>query len=207
MEQNEVAIALDIVIEEISAEISTLQEAGAQALRAGRYDLARELTDRCSQVAQFQARVRDLKRDWSSLAAGALPGLQRPARPPAVRRSRSRGRLPSGLRTPEDEYRIPILQSLVELGGSAQVREVLERVETKMASRFTPHDRQTLPSSPRSVRWQNAAQWCRRDLIVEGLLSSRSPHGVWEITEAGRSWLEEALNRSEHPPIRPEGWG
>ena len=47
-----------------------------------------------------------------------------------------------------------------------------------------------LPSDPKSVRWRNTAQWCRNTMVNEGLLKGDSPHGVWEITAAGKRALE-----------------
>src|SRR3989338_5736332 len=43
-----------------------------------------------------------------------------------------KGKLPKGLKTPEDAFRRPILESLYELGGRASVSDVLEIVEKKM---------------------------------------------------------------------------
>ena len=38
-------------------------------------------------------------------------------------------------------------------------------------------------------RWQRAANWARRHMVLDGLLKSDSPRGVWEISEAGRARL------------------
>ncbi len=104
------------------------------------------------------------------------------------KRRTSAERLPRGRRTPEDAYRRPILEALSELGGQAPMSNVLDLVEKKMASILNQYDRQPLPSEPRTLRWRNTAQWCRNTLVREGLLKSDSPHGVWELTEAG--WRE-----------------
>ncbi|MFN3396352.1 MAG: winged helix-turn-helix domain-containing protein, partial [Thermodesulfovibrionales bacterium] len=45
-------------------------------------------------------------------------------------------------------------------------------------------------------RWENTAQWCRNTLVQEGLLSSDSPRGIWEITAEGEKLLREK-NRLE----------
>ncbi|MEW6526392.1 MAG: winged helix-turn-helix domain-containing protein [Spirochaetota bacterium] len=98
--------------------------------------------------------------------------------------------MPRGLRTPEDAFRRPILEALVELGGKASLSEVLDLVGTKMRSKLTRYDHEPLPSDPKSIRWRNTAQWCRNTLVREGLMKSDSPHGIWEITEAGKKWLK-----------------
>lgn len=100
-----------------------------------------------------------------------------------------RARLPRGLRTPEDAFRRPILEALVELGGRAPIGKVLERVEQKMKGVLNQYDYEPLPSDPRSPRWRNTAQWCRR-APRRGHLQypcSRGPH---------------AASRSEHQEER-----
>jgi hypothetical protein len=93
------------------------------------------------------------------------------------------------LLTPEDAFRRPVLEALVELSGSAPVGKVLDRVEQKMKGVLNEYDRKPLPSDPRSIRWRNTAKWCRSTLAREGLMKSDSPHGIWEISEQGRKWL------------------
>ncbi len=54
-------------------------------------------------------------------------------------------RLPRGLRTPEEAFRIPILETLIELGGSGHAGEVLDRVESKMNNVLNSYDKEPLP--------------------------------------------------------------
>lgn len=74
------------------------------------------------------------------------------------------------------------------LGG--QVSEVLDHVEGMMKDQLNQYDYQTIPSNPKIIRWRNNANWARLVLVQEGYLASDSPRGVWEITEAGRHWVE-----------------
>ncbi len=69
--------------------------------------------------------------------------------------------------------------------------DVLHVVEKKMKSVLNSYDLQPLPSNPRTLRWQNTAQWCRHTLVREGLLKSDSPWGIWEISEQGRQALRK----------------
>jgi hypothetical protein len=48
-----------------------------------------------------------------------------------------------------------------------------------------------LASDPDMPRWRNSAQWARNTMRQEGLLKEDSPHGTWEITDAGRARLTE----------------
>ncbi len=183
MDQNEVVIAFDIVLEEIENAIAALNQQGAQAFQNGKYDLARDLMEKGSQMADFRSKVNDLQKEWINIFAPVTP-------PKTWRRSKKVAeRLKRGLRTPEDNFRIPILQSLIESGGSAPMSDVLDKVEAKMRSQLNAYDRSPLPSDPTQPRWRNTAQWARNAMVKEGLMASDSPRGIWEITEAGRRWL------------------
>ncbi len=95
------------------------------------------------------------------------------------------------LRTPEDAFRWPILEALVELGGKATIGEVLDLVEKKMSAKLTKHDLEPLPSDPKSIRWRITARWCRKTMVDEGLMKRDSPHGLWEISDLGRRALKD----------------
>jgi len=185
METNEVHAAFEILLEEIEAVADALNESGAEAFRAGDYEKARQAIEEATRLAEFREKVKALQREWASFhAKGVKPG-KRKAKP------RAKGRLPRGLRTPEDAFRRPILEALVELGGSAPIGDVLKRVEAKMKNVLNEFDWQPLPSSPDSIRWKNTAQWCRNTLVREGLMKSDSPYGIWEISDTGRKWLKD----------------
>jgi len=64
-----------------------------------------------------------------------------------------------------------------------------------MASTLKKVDDQPLTSDPKMPRWRNAAQWARNAMVNEGLLASDSPRGVWEVTAAGRKWLDADTGR------------
>ncbi len=98
--------------------------------------------------------------------------------------------------TPSHWYWPYILQSIIELGGSARGDEVLNLVGDKMEKFFTPGDREILPSGM-DVRWRNRAAWQRYNMVQQGLLSSDSRRGVWEITDAGRRWFEDVGHRKQ----------
>jgi predicted CopG family antitoxin len=93
------------------------------------------------------------------------------------------------------DYYIPILESLMELGGCAKAYDVLERVREKMIDVLTEMDLELLPSG-NDLRWRNKAQWARFLMIKEGLLKNNSPKGVWEITEYGKKYIEKACDKT-----------
>ena len=97
-----------------------------------------------------------------------------------------------GRRTAMNEYIRPILESLVEMGGSARSAHVLLSVNQKMETKLNDYDLQAVPSNPSEPRWRNRAQWCRFALIDKyGFLRDDSPRGYWEITDSGRRYLED----------------
>lgn len=67
------------------------------------------------------------------------------------------------------------------------------RVGEIMANVLSDLDRAPLPSNG-DIRWRNTAMWERYEMVQTGLMSNQSPHGVWEITEEGRSYLNEHRN-------------
>ncbi len=89
--------------------------------------------------------------------------------------------------TPKAVYRRPILEILVEAGGEADVRSVLAKLEQRLGSQHLPGDYARIRSG--EVRWENRAKWARKDLQMEGLISSGSRKGFWEVSPAGREWL------------------
>lgn len=184
MKENEVNIAFEILLEEIEWIVNQLNESAKASLDTGDYEKAQQTIEESKQLVEFRGKVHDLQREWKSLVGGRFVARQ------GKTRRVTRGRLQRGLRTPEHAYRRPILEALVELGGSAPIDKVLERVGAKMKGVLNEYDYQPLPSAPDTARWKNAAQWCRKWLVDEGLLKKDSPSGIWEISEAGRKWLE-----------------
>jgi len=86
--------------------------------------------------------------------------------------------------TPQSDYCQPILQALVEMGGSARTSDILTRVEQLMRGKLKEVDYEPHRSDG-TVRWSKSAQWARNRMAREGLLKADSPRGVWEISDAG----------------------
>jgi hypothetical protein len=109
--------------------------------------------------------------------------------------ARERTRAPKGSILPESEYEIPLLQSLIELGGSATASEVVNTLAPKLEDRLTDLDTVPLPSG--RVRWHNRAQFTRLNLVRGGDLLGNSPRGVWAISEQGRARIATANGVTE----------
>jgi len=183
-----VVAAFEILLEEIETEIDFTNRVGSRAFEARDYDRAQEALEQAARLTAYRDKLAALRRDWDRL----VPVVDEETEDTETTESRRNlGRLSRGLRTPEDAYYRPILQVLVQRGGSGQVGEVLEEVREEMKGILRDVDFEPLASDPHNPRWRNAAQWARNSMVNEGLLKSGSPRGVWEITEKGRGYLEE----------------
>jgi hypothetical protein len=96
---------------------------------------------------------------------------------------RATHRLPRGVRTAQSEFRTPLLHVLYKAGGSAKMSETVNHVGTLIQERLNDIDRQTMRSG--EIRWRNAVQWERNEMVKEGLLKNHSPRGIWELTAKG----------------------
>jgi hypothetical protein len=141
-------------------------------------------------------RLLDLGNAESSEAESVSPERERPrsevkaSRKKAERRRKKRTRAPSGTLLRQEEYELPLLQVLIDLGGSAAAGEVIELLGERLNENLKPADRERLDSG--AVRWENRAQFVRFELVQRGDMKKDSPRGVWEISQQGRDRLSEA---------------
>lgn len=183
--------AFELLLEEIEQVADGLNREGSRAFDQGRYDEVAALLDRARQCTDFRSRIRALREEWQSFAPVEEDTLKESV--PA--RRGDLGRLNKGLRTPDELYRLPLLQSLIQIGGRSNIRQVTDLVGERMKSVLNPYDHEPLPSDPDEPRWRNTVAWMRLTLVQEGLMRNDSPRGTWEITDAGR----EAATRNGHP--------
>lgn len=184
-----VSSAFEILLEEVDAEIEFVNAAGGKAFADREYDRASQVLEYARRVTAFRARVADLQAEWLEVANGS--GIEEDMALATDRQNL--GRLPRGERTPEIKFREPILRVLADMGGTGNISEVLERVHGIVKSDLKEVDYEPLKSSPDTPRWRNTAQWARLWMVRQGWLRDDSPHGVWDITVAGR----EALRRGD----------
>lgn len=102
-------------------------------------------------------------------------------------------RIPKGETTPGNAYVIPILETLYELGGKGEVKEILSILEIKMKGILKEKDYEVHRSG--DIRWVNNARWCRLKLIYAGFLRKNSPRGIWELSEEGYKYIQEYLRQ------------
>ncbi len=105
----------------------------------------------------------------------------------ATNNQRSPRAIPGSI-LPEREYWLPILGVIERLGGSAAASDVIESLGESMRGMLKPRDYETLAMG--ELRWRNRARFARLRMTERGLLSKASHRGIWEITDAGRRYLE-----------------
>ena len=81
------------------------------------------------------------------------------------------------------QYFQPVVDALVELGGSGQSSEVKEVIAVKLN---IPEEEQGEQISSGTSRFSKNVDWARFYLAKAGLIDS-STRGVWSLTEAGRN--------------------
>ncbi len=179
--------AFEILLEEIEAEFDFVNNVGEQAFRDSDYDKAKEAIEYAENLKAFRGNLAKLKNEWTEKFVKTAPDDDIES---VAAQRRDLGRLNRGLRTPESEYYLPILKALKAMGGSGQVKDVLDRVGEIVKDTLTKYDHYPLSSTPDTLRWRNACQWARYSMIQLGLLKSDSPRGIWEISAKGMELLE-----------------
>jgi hypothetical protein len=187
MDKNEVHIAFEILLEEIEEVFNIISREGEEAFKTKEFDKAKQLIENAEKLKHFREHVKELQLKWKNIFDGKV--TYRYTRKIAKRKNTER--LKRGLRTPENAFIIPILETLIENNGSMEMRKVIKQLGIKMSDTLNQYDKQTLPSDLKQKRWENTAQWARNTMVNNGLLASDSPRGVWQITENGRKYYIE----------------
>lgn len=179
--------AFETLLEEIESEIEETNNEGAVAFQRGSYERVDAARERAKQLTGFREQIASLREEWKHLTAAESSKMPTGDISTSVER-RNLGRLQRGLRTPEEKFYRPVLLALVEFGGSGRTSDVLTRVEHIMRNELKPVDYEPLNSGG-APRWYNTGQWARDYMVKQGLMTATSPHGIWEISDAGRSYL------------------
>lgn len=190
-DQNDVSTALGLLRDSLAEEEQRIRNEGAKAMQGGDYDTATSVIEFAKRLLAFQNKVEGLVNEWAELED------LRDAASPAVQEIVSKrffGKSRKGEITPHTAFYRAILESLVELGGSAKTKVVLDRVGEKMQDILKPLDHSVLPSDGKSIRWRNAAQWARNTMVNEDGRMKKTKNGVWEISEQGRKWLKNSIS-------------
>ena len=181
-----VSSGFEMLLEEVEAEIGFFTRIGSRAFESRDFRKVDEARTQAEKITAFRDKVAALRKEW-----GTISGSEAEEDEETKAERRNLGRLRKGLRTPEAAYYLPILKALIELGGSAKMQSVLDKVYKAMKPILKDVDHEPLASDPDMPRWRNSAQWARNTMRQEGLLKDDSPHGTWEISDAGRLRLAQ----------------
>jgi restriction system protein len=181
-----VKTAIELLLEEVGRIYNTLNRELQKAVELEEFDRVQRITRICQEVKAFKEKVEDLQSEWRAIFSGVA---YMPTKNCSGRKKENKSRLKRGLRTPEEKFILPILEALIELGGEAHARDVLERVHAKMKDILNNYDYEDL-SSNNQKRWENTTQWVKYKMVEEGLLDRNVPRGVWRITEKGRKFYQ-----------------
>lgn len=179
--------ALDLLSTEVREEIQRIREEGAAAMMKGDLATARSVIDFAEKLEKFAGSVEKLMGDWQKIAG------QHEAEPESVKAIVGKaffGKARKGTITPNKDYYAPLLQALVNLGGSAKTQDAIDEVGRLMKGNLKQKDFELLKSEPQVMRWRNKVMWARNDLVKKfGHMKEDSPHGTWEISAVGRKWI------------------
>lgn len=185
---NDVGEALALLSETLTEEEARIRDEGAEAMKSGAYDTATDVIDFAKQLLAFQEKVSTLADEWEDIENArdaATPEVQE------IVSKRFFGKKKKGVITSRDVFCEPLLEVLVEFGGSGPTAEILDRLGKKMKGILKPVDYEALKSDSNMVRWRNTAQWARDKMANrDGRMKKGSPRGIWEISDKGRKWLD-----------------
>jgi len=84
-----------------------------------------------------------------------------------------------GEATPRSVYRDTLLKVLRDAGGELETAKAIEGVGNLLKDRRRPIDMAKLPSG--EERWMNSIRFARKDLVDQGKIDGRAPHGMWRL--------------------------
>jgi len=191
MERDHVAELFNAIIEDLEKFLPVLNQNGAQLIEDQKYEEAKNVITNAEMVVFLQKKLIDLKEEWLRLNLPPFDTMpsseleQQGVLQETIRQFRSQPH------TVSKDFRLPILQALVNLGGRAKRKMVFEELEKIIGDRLSENDWEVLPSKKSMTRWQTIAQNARNGLLDDEYISVIPEKGIWIITESGRALLKE----------------
>ena len=199
MSQSQIDLGIESLLEQIEDTVSELNEEGAGAFKQGDYNRARSFLRDAERVSDFRYKVKSLQKEWGDL-------FYRPRNLPQAEKNEKT--LPQkqfkGIRTTEEAFRKPVLESIVELKGSAPWEKILQRVEIRMKKFLNQYDLEEISSSAKTIRWHNTVRWCLNTMVIEGLIKNDSSENLWVILEKGHTAFRAMMKPEAATRENPE---
>lgn len=192
MDSTKITLEFEKLLNEIKIYIDELNQHGAQSFFMSNYDATKEILIKIDKANLLKEKIKSLNNEWEEIVG---PLEKKKTTEPAKNKQVEKKIITKDIRTKPIEFEIPILEALDSLGGSSDIHDVMDIVEQSMKNALSEFDWQTIPSDKNMIRWKNNVQWARLNLVKKGYLSDKSPKGIWEITEAGKSYFEASKKK------------
>jgi hypothetical protein len=159
---------------EIKTTLREINQQASKLLSRGDYSAAEAEVEVARTVQGFLAETEALRKKWSS--------LRREIRGEAKTKPET---------TPLWEYYQPILQAMVDLGGTATRDEIISHLASSLPDRLKPGDLR--PMAKGRPRWHVMVRRARKAMIKEDYLEDQLGRR-WIITDAGRRVAKSAVS-------------
>lgn len=94
-------------------------------------------------------------------------------------------------KTSERDLKYPLIETMYELGGQAPCKDILERVEAKVAHILTEVDREKGPTG--EPTWRHTLRSAHQHMKGEGLTEASGEYGMWKLTDRAISEFEARM--------------
>ncbi|RIH87723.1 hypothetical protein Mterra_01115 [Calidithermus terrae] len=181
-------------LEDVEALVAHGEMALRRAQESRRYEQVATLAYWLERLVKVQQGGEELAKLWGIFSGRKpdKPGKAVKRAPGKTEKPDKTGKRPKGTATPQQNYRLPILRALAELGGQGKAAEVLDRVYQQVKHLLKGEDMEPAYDDPGRDEpvWRNRARWEVASLKKEGLVQSGG-YGSWVLTDRGRKYLEE----------------
>jgi restriction system protein len=154
--KTDVNAALCLLSDEVKAEISRIRNEGADAMKAGDYETAKSVIDFAGGLETFAGNVGKLIEQWNDIAK------QHDAEPEAVKEIVGKsffGKARKGTITTHEDFYVPLLQALVNLGGGGKTQKVVDEVGKLMKGKLKPKDFELLSTGSNGTNLRRICHW------------------------------------------------
>lgn len=156
-DQNDVSTALGLLRDSLAEEELRIRNEGAKAMQGGDYDTATSVIEFAKRLLTFQMKVEGLVTEWDELED------LRDAASPAVQEIVSKrffGKRKKGEITTHTDFYRPIVEALVEMGGSGKTKLVSDNLARP------PQDAGSIPARlkvPQGCPLMGQSRHCQSD--------------------------------------------
>lgn len=99
----------------------------------------------------------------------------------------------------QEQKWLVLLYSLVELDGGGQRKNVLQHIQKN--GYWYKNDQNDVSRTTRNEKaWRNDFSYERQHLVEQGYMQ-HGGQGIWEITEAGRDYVDSQIRKLENMPF------